>query len=280
MTFPKGLRQSVRLNNGLAMPWLGLGVYQSGGDAAETASIVTCAIRNGYRSVDTAALYGNEIGVGNAVRTCGVPREEIFVTTKVWNSDIRSERVEAAFDDCMSRLGLEYVDLILLHWPIEGKIASSWKALENVYREGRTKAIGVSNYLKHHLEELLDSAEVVPAINQIEYHPYLQSPDLKTYCETKGIQVEAWSPFMHGGEILSDAILAEIGATHGKTAAQVILRWILQSGVVTIPKSAREERIIENAEIFDFELNPEEMERIRSLDRNARWGPDPASFSF
>lgn len=274
-----GLSQRFDLNNGVAMPWLGLGVFQMENDA-QTESIVEYAIEQGYRLIDTAALYGNERGVGRAVRNATVPREELFVTTKVWNTEMRDNRVEEAFEASLECLGLEYVDLYLLHWPIEGKIVQSWKALEKFYKQGRIKAIGVSNFLLRHLDELMADAEVLPAVNQIEYHPYLQSDLLKPFCEEKGIRLEAWSPFMHGGRILRDPVLERIGERYGKTVAQVIVRWILQTGVATIPKSSREQRIVENSDVFDFELSEEDMAEIAKLDSNQRWGPDPENFDF
>lgn len=275
----EGLATRFELNNGVRMPWLGLGVFRMESDA-ETESVAHAAIEEGYHAIDTAALYGNERGVGNAVRNCGLAREEIFVTSKVWNDDMRAGRVESAFEESMERLGLEYIDLYLLHWPIEGKIVQSWKVLERFYKEGRIRAIGVSNHLERHLEELRSACEIKPVINQIEYHPYLQSSSLKRYCEEHDIRLEAWSPFMHGGDILSDSKLSAIGEKYGKTAAQVIVRWILETGVATIPKSVRTERIVENSDVFDFELSEEDLLAIRDLERGTRWGADPANFDF
>jgi methylglyoxal/glyoxal reductase len=275
----EGLSATVTLNNGARMPWLGLGVFQIRSDA-ETAKVVRTAVELGYRSIDTASLYGNEQGVGEGVRTCGVPREELFVTTKVWNNDMRADRVEAAFNESMDRLGLEYVDLYLLHWPIKDRMISSWRVLEQLQRGGRIKTIGVSNFMIPHLEELLPAVDVVPAVNQIEFQPYLQSKELASYCQDKGIQLEAWSPLMQAGELLSDPTLSAIAQAHGRTVAQVVLRWDLQSGVVTIPKSLHAGRIAENADVFDFELNPNEMTAIAGLDRNQRNGADPFNFRF
>jgi len=279
--FPRteGLRATVTLNNGVRMPWFGLGVFQIAGDT-NTEMVVRMALEHGYRSVDTAALYGNERGVGRAVRGAGVPREQLFVTTKVWNDDMRRDRVELAFDQSRRRLGLDYVDLFLLHWPIAGKITASWQALEKLHRAGKVKAIGVSNFMPKHLDELLAAAEVVPAVNQIEFHPYLQSKALADYCRAKGIQLEAWSPLMQGGALLQDPALTAIAAAHGKTVAQVILRWDIQGGVVTIPKSVQPRRLAENAGIFDFSLTDAEMTTIAALDRNQRSGADPYHFNF
>ena len=275
----EGLRSTATLNNGIRMPRLGLGVFQMPTDDA-TASAVRTAIELGYRSIDTASLYGNERGVGQGVRDCGVPRSEIFVTTKVWNDDMRAGRVEAAFEQSMKLLGLDYVDLYLLHWPIKGKLVSSWRVLEKLHRSGRIRAIGVSNYMIPHLDELLAQAEVVPAVNQIEFHPYLQSKPLAEACRRRGIQLEAWSPLQQAGSLLADPVLSGIAARHGKTVAQVVLRWDLQSGVVTIPKSTRPERMAENAAVFDFALSDPEMTAIAALDRNARNGADPFNFNF
>jgi methylglyoxal/glyoxal reductase len=275
----EGLKTGVPLSHGGVLPWLGLGVYQLGSNA-ETAKVVRTAIQQGYRSIDTAAVYGNERGVGEAIATCGIPREQIFVTTKVWNDDMRRDRVSAAFDKSLDQLGLEYVDLYLLHWPIDGKIVRSWRALEAIQRSGRARAIGVSNYMTTHLDELLAAAEIVPAVNQVEFHPYLQSKPLQTYCRSHGIQLQAWSPLMQGGAVLQDAKLKKIAQRHDKTVAQVVLRWDLQTGVVTIPKTGQAARLIENANVFDFSLSPAEMKAIDSLERHERSGPDPFKFNF
>lgn len=275
----EGLRAGVTLHNGHRMPWLGLGVFQIDSDH-ETESVVRHAIESGYRSIDTAALYRNERGVGRAVRESGVPRAEMFVASKVWNEDMRRDRVEAAFEESMERMGLDYLDLYLLHWPIKGKIVSSWQALEKILQTGRVRTIGVSNYMIPHLQELLAVAEVVPAVNQIEFHPYLQSRPLHEFCRSRKIQLEAWSPLMQAGPILRNPTLTEIAKHHGKSTAQVILRWDVQSGVVTIPKSVKPARIEENAAIFDFTLDEEEMRAIDALERNQRHGADPFNFSF
>ncbi|MEO7414513.1 MAG: aldo/keto reductase [Opitutaceae bacterium] len=276
---PEGLKQSVALNSGVHMPWLGLGVWQVSSDS-QTGEVVRAAIDLGYRSVDTARIYGNERGVGQAIRACGVPRAELFVTTKLWNDDIRAGRVEAAFDQSLRLLGLDYVDLYLVHWPIAGKIAPTWKAMEKLQRAGRVKSIGVSNHMRPHLDELLATAEVVPAVNQIEFHPYLQSKPLVEHCRAKGIRVEAWSPLAKGGELLQDRVLGDLAKRHGKTVAQIVLRWEVQHGVVTIPKSVQPHRLAENAGIFDFQLSDVEMSAVAALDRNQRVGADPFNFGF
>jgi methylglyoxal/glyoxal reductase len=276
---PRSPDATTTLNNGVSMPWLGLGVWQIRSDA-ETERVVRTAIEQGYRSIDTAKIYGNERGVGRAIRSCGVPRERLFITTKVWNDEVRSGRVAEAFDESLEQLGLDYIDLYLVHWPIAGKIVPAWKAMEKLARSGRVKAIGVSNHMVPHLTELLDVAAIPPAINQIEFHPYLQSRELVTFCRGNNIQVEAWSPLMRGGPLLHDPVLVEIAKRHGKSVAQIVLRWDLQSGVVTIPKSVKSHRIAENAGLFDFALSADEMTAINALDRSDRAGPDPFNFSF
>ncbi len=281
-TFPSsvaGLAAATSLNAGNRLPWLGLGVWQISGDD-ETEKVVRSAIDVGYRSIDTARIYGNERGVGRAIRSCGVPREQLFVTTKVWNDDIRAGRIEAAFDQSMKQLGLEYVDLYLVHWAMPGKVASTWKAMERLLHTGRVRAIGVSNHARPHLDEILAVAEVKPAVNQIEFHPYLQSRPLVEFCLAQGIRPEAWSPLMVGGSVLTDPVLSEVARRHGKTVAQVILRWDVQRGVVTIPKTVRPERMRENAAIFDFELDAGEMAAIDALDRGHRTGADPLNVPF
>lgn len=270
---------SVLLQGGTPMPWLGLGVWQSGSDA-ETERAVRTALECGYRSIDTAKIYGNERGVGRAIRGSGVPRAEVFVTTKVWNDDVRADRVPEAFDDSLRLLELDYVDLYLVHWPITGKIVKAWRAMEQIAASGRARTIGVSNHLLPHLQELLAASKIVPAVNQIEFHPYLQSRPLVDFCRSNQIQIEAWSPLGHGGPLLQDATLAEIARRHRKTVAQVILRWDLQKRVVTIPKSVHPQRIVENAQVFDFTLSPTDVAAIDGLDRDHRYGSDPANFAF
>jgi len=275
----EGLNSRVTLNNGVAMPWLGLGVFQ----VEDPATCVHCckfAIEQGYRAIDTAAFYKNEAPVGQAVRECGIPREDLFITTKVWNTDIRAGEVEEAFKTSLSKLGLEYIDLFLLHWPIPGKNLEAWSVLEKLYHEGWVRAIGVSNFMQDHLEEILQQGNIIPAVNQIEFHPYLRSSKLLEYCQQEQIRVEAWSPLMQAGTIFQDPALVKLAKKHGKTPAQIILRWDLQSGVVTIPKSAKENRIVENASIFDFELDAEDMRTINGLDRMQRLGPEPHNIDF
>jgi len=276
------LQDAVALNNGVHMPWFGLGVFkvQEGNEVIDS---VKAAIKNGYRSIDTAAIYRNEEGVGQAIaesiREYSVPREELFVTSKVWNSDQGYQSTLDAFDLSLKKLGLEYLDLYLIHWPVKSKYKETWKALEQLYRSGKVRAIGVSNFHVHHLEDLLAEAEIVPAVDQIELHPYLAQPELREYARSKGIQLEAWSPLAQG-LVLKDPVIESLAAKHGKTPAQIVLRWDLQSGIVTIPKSIQPSRIVANAELFDFELSPEEMAQIDALNRNERVGSDPDNFNF
>lgn len=273
------LTEGPTLNTGARMPWLGLGVWQVNGEA-ETERVVSSAIGLGYRSIDTARAYGNEVGVGRGIRAGGVPRTELFITTKAWNDDIRADRVEAAFDESLRDLKLDYVDLYLVHWPINGKIVSTWKAMERLMKSGRAKAIGVSNHLEQHLDELLPAATIVPAVNQIEFHPWLQTPSLVASCQRRGIVAEAWSPLMRAGDLLEDPVLLRLARAYGKTPAQIVLRWDMQRGVVTIPKSSNPKRQAENAAIFDFELSVNDMAAIAALDRRHRSGADPLNFGF
>ncbi|MBB6731382.1 aldo/keto reductase [Cohnella zeiphila] len=276
------LQDAVTLSNDVRMPVFGLGVFQVE-DGPALASAVKAAIRNGYRSIDTAAVYGNEQSVGQGIHGAVgqglVAREQLFVTTKVWNADQGYDSALAAFETSLNKLGLDYVDLYLIHWPVQGKYKETWRALETLYREGRVRAIGVSNFQIHHLEDLLADAKIRPMVNQVEFHPRLTQEDLRRYAKEQGIQLEAWSPLMQG-RLLDDPVLLEIAARHGKSVAQTILRWDLQHGVVTIPKSTKEHRMVENASVFDFELSPEDMARIDGLNRNLRVGPDPDRFDF
>lgn len=271
------LQNTVILNNGVSMPRLGLGTYEAktGGEVEQA---VRWALDLGYRSIDTASVYKNEEGVGRGLRESGVPREDIFLTTKVWNDEQGEKETRRALERSLKRLGTEYVDLYLVHWPISEKMQSTWKAMEAIQKDGLAKAIGVSNFLVDHLERLLSFAEIVPAVNQIEFHPHLQQPDLVEYCRRKEIQVEAWSPLMKG-RVSKVPELKAIGEKHGKSAAQVTLRWELQQDIVTIPKSARRERIEENADVIDFGLDEEDMQTINGLDQNQRTGPDPVTFT-
>ncbi|MGD6834190.1 aldo/keto reductase [Sutcliffiella halmapala] len=260
------------------MPWFGLGVFKVE-EGQEVESSVKMAINAGYRSIDTAAIYKNEDGVGKAIKEAGIPREELFITTKVWNADQGYESTLAAFEASMEKLGLEYLDLYLVHWPVKGKYVDTWKALEKLYADGKVRAIGVSNFHIHHLQDILDVAEVKPMVNQVEYHPKLSQVELLNFCKENGIQMEAWSPLMQG-ELLQNEVLMELAEKYNKSVAQIILRWDLQNGVVTIPKSVKEHRIKENADIFDFEITDEDMQKIHALNENKRVGPDPDNFDF
>ncbi|MBT2691874.1 aldo/keto reductase [Bacillus sp. ISL-55] len=275
---PQNLQDTTTLHNGVKMPWFGLGVFkvQEGSEVVES---VKAALKNGYKSIDTAAVYKNEEGVGQGIKEAGVPREELFITTKVWNSDQGYESTLEAFETSMKKLGLEYLDLYLIHWPVAGKYKETWKALEKLYKDGRVRAIGVSNFHVHHLKDLMAEAEIKPMVNQVEYHPHLAQTELLEFCKAEGIQLEAWSPLKQG-ELLSEPTIVEIAEKHQKSPAQVILRWDLQNEVVTIPKSIKEHRIIENADIFDFELTVEDMDRLNILNKNERVGPDPDNFDF
>ena len=272
------IKDCTQLNNGLEMPWLGFGVFQID-DGQKVEQAVLSALEVGYRSIDTATVYKNESGVGKALRESGVPREDIFLTTKVWNSDQRARRTMAAFEESLERLDTEYVDLYLVHWPVAGCYQETWQVMEEIYKNGRAKAIGVSNFQIHHLEDILKDAYVVPAVNQIEYHPFLAQPELLSFCQKNKIQVEAWSPLMQG-EIVNVPVVQELAAKYNKTPAQIALRWNLQHEVVTIPKSVRPSRIAENTQIFDFELSQADMNLLDGLDEGKRVGPDPDNFSF
>ena len=271
------LTDTVTLNNGVNMPWLGLGVWQVD-EGREVEASVGSALRAGYRSIDTAAAYGNEAGVGKAIQQSGIPRAELFITTKLWNAHHGYDATLRAYDASLKKLGLDYVDLYLIHWPVKGKYLETWRAFETLYKEGRIRAIGVSNFQIHHLQDVLDKYPTVPAVNQVELHPLLAQKELRAFCAQHGIQMEAWSPLMQGH--LNIPVLADIAQKHGKSPAQVVLRWDLQSGIVTIPKSVHERRILENADVFGFELDAADMAAIDALDRGRRFGPDPDNFNF
>ncbi|OIK08942.1 aldo/keto reductase [Bacillus sp. MUM 13] len=276
------LQDRVTLNNGTKMPWFGLGVFKVE-EGPELVEAVKTAIKHGYRSIDTAAIYENEEGVGQGIREglkeAGITREELFVTSKVWNSDLGYETAMAAYELSLKKLGLDYLDLYLIHWPVEGKYKDAWRGLEKLYQDGKVKAIGVSNFQVHHLKDLMKDAQVKPVINQVELHPRLTQEEVRAYCKEQGIQVEAWSPLMQG-QLLDHPVLAEIANKHNKTVAQVILRWDLQHEVITIPKSVKEQRITGNAKVFDFQLTEDEMVKIDELNQNKRVGPDPDHIDF
>ena len=253
------------LNNGVEMPMLGFGVFQIP-DADECERSVRDAIDAGYRLIDTAAAYGNEAGVGTAVGGAGVAREELFVTTKLWIQDAGYERTKAAFERSLRRLGLEYLDLYLIHQPY-GDVYGSWRAMEELYHDGKVRAIGVSNFQPDRLMDLMVHNEVVPAVNQIETHPFNQQVETQKFLREHSVQIESWGPFAEGkNDIWNNEVLVSLARAHGKTVAQVVLRWLTQRGVVAIPKSVRRERIDENFDVFDFELRPEDMDAIATLD--------------
>ena len=272
------LQGSFELHNGVQMPYLGLGVYLSK-DGEEVINAVKEALNQGYRHIDTAAIYENEEGVGEGIRQSNVPREDLFLVSKVWNTDQGYEATLKAFEASLNRLGTDYLDLYLIHWPKGDLSKDTWRALERLYREKRVRAIGVSNFLKHHLEDLLDTAEIVPMVNQMEFHPYLVQQELMDFCSSHQIQYEAWSPLMQGN-IFDLDIMKDMAAKYNKTIAQIVLRWDLQKGVVTIPKSSKKERIKANSELFDFTLSGEDVKLLDSLDKGKRFGPDPDNFDF
>jgi 2,5-diketo-D-gluconate reductase A len=256
---------SVTLNNGLEMPILGFGVFQMH-DAEECERSVYEAIQTGYRLIDTAASYENEEAVGNAIKRGGVAREELFVTTKLWIQDAGDERAKQAFERSLQRLQLDYLDLYLIHQPI-GDVYGSWRAMQELYREGRIRAIGVSNFPPDRIMDLMLHNEVAPAVDQIETHPFNQQIETQKFLQENNVQIESWGPFAEGrNNIFQNELLLSIAGKYKKSVAQVILRWLTQRGVVVIPKSVRKERIVENFNIFDFELSPEDMEAIVALD--------------
>ena len=272
------LKGTITLANGVEMPYFGLGVFLTK-EGKEVENSVTWALETGYRHIDTAAIYGNERGVGNAIKTSGIPRKEIFITTKAWNGNMRSNTVMQGFEESLERLQTDYVDLYLIHWPVRGKFKETWKIFEEIYRSGRTRAIGVSNFLIHHLEDLFTEAEVMPMVNQVECHPFLVLQDLQDFCKSRKIVYEAYSPLMRGA-IVEVPLLQNLSIKYNKTPAQIALRWNLQKEIITIPKSASKERIRENADIFDFELSSEDLKSIDSLDRNKHFGSHPDTFNF
>jgi diketogulonate reductase-like aldo/keto reductase len=265
----------TELANKVKIPWLGYGTYKAHGD--ELIEGVKYALSIGYRLIDTAEMYENEEEIGKAIRQSKIPRDEIFITSKVWNTNQGFESTLKSFENSLKRLGIDYLDLYLIHWPVSGKYVESWKAFEKLYKEGRVRAIGVSNFLIHHLQDIINNCEITPMVNQVEFHPYLLQRDLLDFCQRNKIQLEAWSPLMRG-RVLNIPQIVDIANKYKKTPAQIVLRWDLQHGVVTIPKSVHKERIKENAEIFDFELTEEEMKIIDNLDQNKRFGANPDDF--
>lgn len=269
------LQSTVRLNNGVELPWLGLGVYQAQ-RGEETRAAVRWALQAGYRHIDTARIYGNERDVGEALRQSGLPRSEVFITTKLWNHDQGYDSALRACERSLRELGLEYVDLYLIHWPVPERRLDSWRAMEKLLADGKCRAIGVSNFLERHLDELMASSKVVPAVNQVELSPYLYQKGLLDHCRRHGIVVEAYSPLTKG-ERLGDPRLVRVARHYGKTTAQVLIRWCLQHGLVVLPKSVREARIRENAAVFDFELSAADMRVLDGLNEDLHTSWDPSA---
>lgn len=270
---------NVTLNTGAQMPQLGYGVFKIAAD--EVIEPVQAALRAGYRSIDTAAAYGNEDGVGKAIAESGLARDDLFVTTKLWNDRQGYDSTLSAFDESLNKLGLDYVDLYLIHWPQPERdlFVQTWKAFERLHAEGRAKAIGVSNFQIPHLRRLFEETDVVPALNQIELHPNLQQSDLRAFHTEHGIRTEAWSPLGRNSGLLDDTTVTSLADKYGKTAGQIVLRWHIQLGNVTIPKSATPSRITENIEVFDFELAEDDMQAINGLQTGERIGPNPDTFN-
>ncbi|MFC9919961.1 aldo/keto reductase [Agromyces binzhouensis] len=269
----------IQLNDGHSIPQLGFGVFKV--DPAETERIVADALDVGYRHLDTARIYGNEEGVGRAVAASGIPREELYVTTKLWNDDQGTQSAFDAFEGSLERLGLDYVDLYLIHWPVpaQDRYVESWRALEQIRESGRARSIGVSNFMVPHLQRLLDETDVVPAVDQIELHPAHQQPETTAFAAEHGIEIQSWGPLGQGKyPLLELPEVTEAAAEHGKSAAQVVIRWHLQRGFIVFPKSNRRERMAENFDVFDFALSESEMDRITAIERAGRLGPDPQHF--
>lgn len=262
----------VVLSNGVQMPQIGLGVWKvEDGDQVKNA--VKTALAAGYTLIDTAAIYGNEQGVGEAIRESGMDREKLFITTKVYNDDQGYDSTLSAFETSLDKLAMEYVDLYLIHWAVTGRYKDTWRALERIYKEGRARAIGVCNFQIHHLEDVMQDCEIVPMLNQVELHPLLTQKPLTAFCREHGIQMEAWSPLMQGN--LDHPVLQELAQQYNKTPAQIVLRWNIQHGIVTIPKSVTPHRIKENINILDFELSPADMEKIDHMNQDRRFGGNP-----
>lgn len=269
------------LNNGIKIPMLGLGTYRIGRTDNEVYNAIRTALDAGYRHIDTATLYGNEAPIGKAIRESGIPREDIFVTTKLWGDDVVRNEILSAFDGSMQRLDIGYVDLYLVHWPVKGKLVSTWREMEEIYASGKTRAIGLSNHLRHHLKDILEVAYIPPTVNQVETHPYLGLNDLVGFCAENDILCEAWSPLgSRKVPLLDEKVLVELGVKYGKSPAQVVLRWNIERGVIAIPKSSDKGRQAANLDIFDFELTPEDRQRIQSLDKNYRTGIHPDEIGF
>jgi 2,5-diketo-D-gluconate reductase A len=268
----------IELNNGTTIPQLGFGVFQI--DPSDTAEAVMTALEAGYRHIDTAQMYGNEAEVGEAIARSDVPRDQLWITTKCNNSNHGYDDAQSALDESLQKMGLDHVDLYLIHWPLPGKdlYVETWKGFEKAQADGKVRTIGVSNFQPHHLDRLLEETDTVPAVNQIELHPHMQQAGLRSYHERHGIRTEAWSPIGQGRGLLDAPELSEIAQAHGKSPAQVVLRWHVQIGNIVFPKSSTAERIRENYAIFDFELGDDEVETINGMERAERLGPDPDKF--
>ncbi len=275
------LTDTVLLNNGVKMPGFGLGVFQVSNE--DTIFSVQKAIEAGYISIDTAQIYGNEEGVGEGIRrglaATEKKREDLFITTKIWNHQLDYDQTITAFNESLLKLGLDYVDLYLIHWPGNNEYLTSWKAMEELYTDGKIKAIGVSNFEIHHLETLLEIAKVTPVLNQVELHPRMAQKEMRSFLQEKGIAIEAWSPLMQG-QLLQEPTILTLAEKYHKSAAQIILRWHVQNEIIVIPKLIKEERIASNADLFDFELSTEDLALIDQLDNGTRVGPHPDTFFF
>ena len=271
------IQSTVKLNSDVRMPILGLGVYQSP-PGRVTRNAVNLALRVGYRHVDTARIYGNEADVGEAVRESGVPRADLFIATKLWNSDQGYDSTLRACEASLKRLGLDYLDLYLVHFPVPDVRKESWRAMETLLKKGRCRAIGVSNFTIRHLEELIEESHVIPSVNQVELHPFLYQKELLKYCQDRGIQVEAYSPLARG-ERLQDPRIASLATKYSKSPAQLMIRWGIEHGLVVIPKSTREERIRENSQVFDFDISDDDMRSLDSLDEDLRLNWDPTNIT-
>lgn len=276
MEMSKVVKETIQLANGIAMPQFGLGVYKMT-EPEQTIEAITYAIETGYRAIDTAAIYENEKETGEAIRHSGVPREELFVTSKVWNTDQGYDETLRAFEASLEKLGFDYLDLYLTHWPVTGKYVDTYRAIERLYDEKLIRATGVSNHHAHHLEKVFTKANIAPMVNQIEVHPRLTQEPLRAFCREHGIAVTSWSPLARG-RLLDEPTLLQIGERFGKTPAQVIIRWHLQNDLIVIPKSVTAERIKTNSEVADFELTLEDMQAIDALNRNERTGTDPDTY--
>lgn len=269
---------TFKLHNGIDMPYLGLGTYMPK-DSHKVINSVKVALENGYRLIDTAAIYRNEKDIRLGIEASRVPREEIFISSKVWNSDQGYDKTIKAFEKSLANLQTDYLDLYLIHWPVVGEYKETWRALEELYKQRKVRAIGVCNFLKHQLEDLIENAEVMPMVNQMEFHPYLVQQELIDFCELHHIQYKSWSPLMKG-EVFKIPEFKKLAKKYAKCIAQVVLRYNLQKGVSTIPKSSNEKRIISNAKLFDFEISKEDIDFIDSMNRNHRFGPNPNNFEW